>query len=276
MSTIQSKNATVLGVSADTVDSHKRFVEKERLNFSLLADTEKKMISDYGVLAPNGFASRVTFVVGPDGRIRTIDRAVNAQFDRGGTTLTSRHGSNLALLLSPWRAEVGQAVPNFSVAGAGGRTISLLAPTKKATVVLFLSTRAPQSLAYDFRIHDLAADTAYKDVAFIALYSNRDEKAPVVQPEAVPDHATTAVARDTENVLADHFGVTVTPSVWVVDAKGTAVYSGAVDDNINPARVGARYLKDALDAILAGKPAPVAKTKPVGASVRRVPAVKRK
>ena len=41
MSQLQTKNAAVLGVSTDSVDSHKRFVEKEHLNFSLLADTEK-------------------------------------------------------------------------------------------------------------------------------------------------------------------------------------------------------------------------------------------
>src|SRR5690349_23989533 len=98
MSQLQSKNATVLGISTDTVESHKRFVEKEHLNFPLLADTEKKMTAAYGVLGPSGFANRVTFVIAPDGKVREIDRAVNGQFARDGTTLTTRHGSNLNLL----------------------------------------------------------------------------------------------------------------------------------------------------------------------------------
>src|SRR5690349_16238238 len=138
MSQLKSKNATVLGISTDTVESHKRFVEKEHLNFSLLADTDKKMAKDYGVLGTSGFANRVTFVIGQDGRVREIDRAVNGQFERAGTGLTSRHGSNLALLLSDWKARLNEPVPNFSVVDTSGKTVSVLQAGKKASVVLFL------------------------------------------------------------------------------------------------------------------------------------------
>ena len=50
LNTLKSKGVQVLGVSMDTVESHKKFVAKYNLNFPLLADTEKKVSKEYGVL----------------------------------------------------------------------------------------------------------------------------------------------------------------------------------------------------------------------------------
>lgn len=269
MSQLKGKNATVLGISTDTVESHKRFVEKEHLNFPLLADTEKKMVTAYGVLAPNGFASRVTFVIDPNGKIREIDRAVNAQFNREGTALTTRHADNLVLLLSDWRARIDHLVPNFSVAGIDGKTESLMPPGKKASVVFFLSARGRQSQAYADRMRALAADPAYKDVAFLALYPNADETSASIKSETTQRPLGIPVAKDTGNRLADHFTVTTLPMVWVVNAKGVAVYQGAIDDNADPALVSRHYVKDALDATLTGKPPAPPVVKPTGTPVKR-------
>ena len=54
-----------------------------------------------------------------------------------------------------------------------------------------------------------------------------------------------------------------------MNAKGIAVYSGAVDDNPDPSRVIAHYLKDALDAALAGKVHASGPTKAVGTPIKR-------
>jgi thioredoxin-dependent peroxiredoxin len=67
-----AKNAVVLGVSVDTVDSHKQFCTKDSLTFHLLADPEHKVVSAYGSLGGfNGmiFASRNTFLIDPHGKI---------------------------------------------------------------------------------------------------------------------------------------------------------------------------------------------------------------
>src|ERR1700730_13155397 len=75
----QSQNAIILGVSADTVQSHKDFCTKEGLNFKLLADPELKTIKQYGsALANNGvkMAARNTFLIDPDGKIARIYLAV--------------------------------------------------------------------------------------------------------------------------------------------------------------------------------------------------------
>lgn len=66
-------NAVVLGVSLDTVESHKTFCSKDGLNFKLLADPEHTVIDAYGVpvmnMGPVKIAKRDTFLIGPNGKI---------------------------------------------------------------------------------------------------------------------------------------------------------------------------------------------------------------
>src|SRR5262252_4815078 len=76
---IKSRGAVVLGVSADSVDSHKKFKNKFELNFPLLADPEKKMIESYGVWKEKSMygkkymgIERTTFVIDPEGKIAHI------------------------------------------------------------------------------------------------------------------------------------------------------------------------------------------------------------
>ena len=66
------RNAVVLGVSLDSVDSHKKFCAKEGLNFKLLADTDHKVTDSYGSLTNFGvvkFAARHTFLIDPNGKV---------------------------------------------------------------------------------------------------------------------------------------------------------------------------------------------------------------
>jgi peroxiredoxin Q/BCP len=75
----KQKGAVVLGVSTDAVKSHDKFASKYKLPFNLLADEDKRIVQAYGVWGPKSFmgvkytgTSRVTFLIGPDGRIRKI------------------------------------------------------------------------------------------------------------------------------------------------------------------------------------------------------------
>jgi peroxiredoxin Q/BCP len=77
------KGAVVLGVSTDPVKSHVKFIEKYKLPFVLLADEDKKIVQAYGVWGEKSFMGRkyqgthrVTFLIGPDGRIKKIWPAV--------------------------------------------------------------------------------------------------------------------------------------------------------------------------------------------------------
>ena len=71
--------AVILGVSVDSVDSHKEFCAKDSLTFKLLSDTDKKTVDAYGSLNERGMASRNTFLIGPDGKVAKVWTAVKPQ-----------------------------------------------------------------------------------------------------------------------------------------------------------------------------------------------------
>ena len=66
------KNAVILGVSVDTVDSHQQFCTKESLTFKLLSDSGKTVAPKYGSLGQSGMAARNTFLIDPRGVIRKV------------------------------------------------------------------------------------------------------------------------------------------------------------------------------------------------------------
>ncbi|MGA2248261.1 MAG: thioredoxin-dependent thiol peroxidase [Verrucomicrobiota bacterium] len=75
----KEKSAVILGVSVDPVKAHDKFVEKFKLPFTLLADVDKRIVAAYGVWGEKAFMGRkylgthrVTFLIGPDGRIKKI------------------------------------------------------------------------------------------------------------------------------------------------------------------------------------------------------------
>jgi peroxiredoxin Q/BCP len=72
----QSKDVVVLGVSADDEVSHQAFTNKYNLNFPLLADTDKSLITAYDVDG-GGYAKRVTYIIDGNGKIIDVDAAVN-------------------------------------------------------------------------------------------------------------------------------------------------------------------------------------------------------
>ena len=78
-SRFRKKGAAVLGVSTDPVKSHDKFVGKFKLPFTLLADEDKQIVQAYGVWGEKSFMGRkylgthrVTFLIGPDGRIKKV------------------------------------------------------------------------------------------------------------------------------------------------------------------------------------------------------------
>ncbi len=73
-----AKHAAIVGVSADSTDSHQQFCTKESLTFRLLADPGKEVIASYGSLAGNGMvAARNTFLIDPNGVVRKVYTKVN-------------------------------------------------------------------------------------------------------------------------------------------------------------------------------------------------------
>ena len=75
---------------------------------------------------------------------------------------------------------------------------------------------------------------------------------------------------DAKSQLADAFGATRTPQVFLFNAKGL-VYKGAIDDNVkDPAEVKDPYLKNALAAIVKGTTPTTQETKSIGCTIKRV------
>ncbi len=72
-------NALVLGVSVDSVKSHKKFLAKHKLPYMLISDEDRQIVEAYGVWVEKSMygrsfmgTARTTFVIGPDGRIEAI------------------------------------------------------------------------------------------------------------------------------------------------------------------------------------------------------------
>lgn len=92
---IEAKGAAILGVSAQGVESHRRFTTKYELDFPLLADTDRAVARAYGTIGGGlggtlrgmlGMAERVTFVIDEQGRIAHVIDDVNTK-DHAGQVL---------------------------------------------------------------------------------------------------------------------------------------------------------------------------------------------
>ena len=76
---LKAQGVEVIGVSFDSVDSHKSFVFKYDLNFPLIADTDGKIADAYGARIPDKkMARRVSFLIGLDGKIVHVTDSPNA------------------------------------------------------------------------------------------------------------------------------------------------------------------------------------------------------
>lgn len=80
MGELQTNNVAVVGVSHDSLESHKKFAEKYDLNFTLVADPDGKIIEAYDVKMPLvSLSKRVSFLIGLDGKIVHVTDAMNPQ-----------------------------------------------------------------------------------------------------------------------------------------------------------------------------------------------------
>ena len=76
LSQFATMNAQVLGISAQSVESHERFAAKHGFKFPLLADVDKAVAASYGTLGPLGFPRRSVFIIDREGIVRYAHRAI--------------------------------------------------------------------------------------------------------------------------------------------------------------------------------------------------------
>jgi thiol-disulfide isomerase/thioredoxin len=140
----------------------------------------------------------------------------------------------------------------------------------KLTVVMFVSTTCPVSNAYNDRMKQIAADYAKKDVAFVGVDANKQESGDDIAKFTKDKGFAFPWLKDDGNKVADQYNARVTPEVFVVDAKGVVKYHGRIDEKMDGSEIKSPDLKNALDAILAGKDAPAKETKAFGCSIKRL------
>jgi peroxiredoxin len=176
-----------------------------------------------------------------------------------------------AALAAGQEFRIGAKVADFTLADASGASVAYSSLRGETTVAMFVSTQCPISNAYNDRMTQLYNDYAGRGVRFVFINSNRTESAAEVADHRNSNAFPFAVYKDPGNVIADRFGATVTPEVYVMDREGVMRYHGPIDDALNPARVKSHSLREALDAVMAGRQVAKPELRASGCTIKRVP-----
>ena len=175
-----------------------------------------------------------------------------------------------AALLSAQDFQLGTPVSEFTLQDVQGNPVQFSKLKGDVTVIGFIATQCPVSNAYNERMKALYNDYASKGVKFVFINSNRSEPGSEVAAHARQNGFPFAVYKDENNRVADQFGATVTPEMYVLDSAGVIRYHGSIDDSQEVSRVKAQRLRSALDAVLAGRPVETAQTKAFGCTIKKV------
>ena len=166
---------------------------------------------------------------------------------------------------------IGAMIEDFKLPDADGaqHTLNSL-KGKNGAVIIFIATRCPVSNGYNDRMEKLAEDYQSKGINVIGINSNSTEPASEVKSHATEKHLTFAILKDDGNKIADRFGANHTPEAYVIDASGKLVYHGRIDNSQKIEAITSNDLRDALDAVLAGKPIQKTTSVAFGCSIKRV------
>ena len=165
---------------------------------------------------------------------------------------------------------VGAAAPDFTLPDADGRAHSLASlKGKSGTVVIFIATQCPYSNAYNERMAKLAADYRDKGVNVVGINSNSTEPAAEIKQHAADKGLTFTILKDAGNQVADRYDAQVTPEAYLLDASGKLVYHGRIDNSRTGYLITSTELRDAIEAVLAGKPVEKAEVKAFGCGIKR-------
>jgi peroxiredoxin len=178
---------------------------------------------------------------------------------------------------------IGSAAPDFRLPGVDGKTYSLqdFAGTK-ILVVIFTCNHCPTAQAYEARIARLHAEYRDKGVAVVAIspndpaavrldelgYTDLSDSFEEMKIRARDHHFAYPYLYDGETqATARAYGVLATPHVFVFDADLKLRYVGRFDDS-EVKEVKSHDARNAVDALLAGQPVPVATTRVFGCSTK--------
>ncbi len=177
-------------------------------------------------------------------------------------------------------AAVGQPAPAFTVTDTAGKAVSLADYKGKTVVLEWVNPGCP----YVRKHYDSAnmqatqKGAAGQGVVWLAVNSTHPSQYDYKKPADMAawmksqNAAPTATLMDGEGKIGRAYGARTTPHMYIVDAKGTLVYAGGIDDkpSSNPAdiKTARNHVNAALADIAAGKPVAQAATRPYGCSVK--------
>ncbi len=167
--------------------------------------------------------------------------------------------------------EPGVAAPDFTLKDSTSVEHSLQSLLKgsKLVIVDFWSTKCPFSRGYEDKLKAIAGDYEGKGVKVLAVMSNQTEGPEDVRQYLEKTPLPYPVVIDPGSKVADRFGAQTTPHIFVLDPSGTIRYVGAIDNGAKEPAGVKPYLRQALDALLAGQAPPEARTRNFGCSIKR-------
>jgi len=171
---------------------------------------------------------------------------------------------------------LGDVSPGLALPDTNGRTWTVgpvSGGESQAVVIVFTCNHCPYALAWHDRIVDAARDYADRGVRFLAINSNDAERYPrdsyqAMQERVARERWPLPYLHDETQEVARSFGARTTPDLFVLDAAGVVRYRGAPDADHDDPSQRAAWLRDALDAVLAGREPERAETEPVGCSIK--------
>jgi peroxiredoxin len=170
----------------------------------------------------------------------------------------------------PAAPAIGATIEDFTLPDADGKNHSLNAlKGKNGSVLIFVATKCPVSNAYNERMEKLALDYKARGINVIGINSNVAETADAVKAHAAANNLTFPILKDTGNKIADRLGASVTPEAYLLDANNKLLYHGRIDNAKDASQVNSTELRDAIEAVLAGKPVQKTTAQSFGCTIKR-------
>jgi peroxiredoxin len=169
--------------------------------------------------------------------------------------------------------QIGDVVAPFTLPRADGGELTVDPRAGTATVVVFTANHCPYALAWHARIDAVTGDYADRGVNVVQINANDESRYPADSTQASGERVARGefsgpYLRDLTQEVAHAFGATRTPDVYVLDPTGSVAYHGAPDASYEDESENARYLRAALDDVLAGRAVGLAETPPVGCTIK--------
>lgn len=174
--------------------------------------------------------------------------------------------------------EIGSAIPQADkpMKATNGKMITLQqAKGEKGLIVMFSCNTCPFVIKSQARTHEMMELAKAKGFGFIIINSNEAQRDDEDSYDAMKKYAeqqkyNVPYVVDEKSAMADLFGATRTPEVFLFNAEGTLAYRGAMEDNpINPKASKEMFLRMAIDAVANGKSAAPNTTKSIGCGIKR-------